>query len=164
MAINYGKKFEQKLKQDWLKVPNSDITRLYDTTNGFKSISNVSDFIAYIFPFMYYIEAKSTQGNTFPLSRLTQADKLIEKKDRLGVNPGAMIWFRDHNRVCFLPIEEYIRLIDSDYKSVNIKMLDDNSFNVYEIPGELKRTFIDSDYSIMKDIAQKKLDNMLNKS
>lgn len=91
MANNYGKKFEAKFKEDFKKVPGADITRLYDTTNGFKSISNVSDFIGYIFPFQYYLEAKSTQGNTFSLSKLTQADKLKEKQGILGVNAGVVI-------------------------------------------------------------------------
>ena len=54
MASNYGKQFERKFKEDWQKVDNSDITRLYDITNGFKSISNVSDFIGYIYPSLYY--------------------------------------------------------------------------------------------------------------
>ena len=72
MAANDGKKFEEKLKTDFLKIPGSTIDRLYDTTNGFKSISQVSDFIGYVYPFIFYLEAKSTQGNTFPFGRLTQ--------------------------------------------------------------------------------------------
>lgn len=162
MAVDYGKQFEQKLKEDWLKIPNSSITRLYDVTNGFKSISNVSDFIGYIYPFIYYLEAKSTQGNTFPLGRLTQKDELIKKKDILGSNPGVIIWFRDHFKVCYVPIEEFIRLEENGYKSVNVKMIGDKNFNVFEIPGKLKRIFIDSDYTILNKIAQEKFDKMVN--
>ena len=161
MAERYGKKFEAKLKQDWLKVDNSDITRLYDPTNGFKLISNISDFVGYIYPFMFYLEAKTTKENTFALSKLTQADKLKEKQGIPGVNSGVIIWFRKHNKVCYVPIEEYVRLEQLKYKSVNVKMIGDPNFNVYEIPGTLKRTFIDSDYSIMKDIAQQKFNKMI---
>ena len=60
-----------------------------------------------------------------------------------------------------MPIEEYVRLEQLKYKSVNVKMIGDPNFNVYEIPGTLKRTFIDSDYSIMKDIAQQKFNKMI---
>lgn len=162
MSNNYGKAFEKKFKEDWLKVPNSDITRLYDITNGFKSISNVSDFIGYIFPFIYYLECKSTQGNTFPLGRLTQNFELSKKMGKLGENPGVIIWFIDHQKVCYVPIEEIKRLESLDYKSVNVKMIGDSNFNVYEIPGKPKRTFIDSDYSIMKDIAMEKFKKMVS--
>lgn len=157
MASNDGKKFEQKLKQDWLKVPNADITRLYDTTNGFKSISNVSDFIGYIYPYLFYIECKSTQGNTFPFSRLTQLEKLAKKIGIKGVNPGAIIWFKDHNKVCWVPADEFVRLQNLNYKSINVKMIGDSQFKVYNIPGEIKRTFIDSDYSILRDIAEQRI-------
>lgn len=163
MANNYGKKFESKFKEDFRKIPGADLTRLYDTTNGFKSISNVSDFIGYMYPFIYYLEIKSTQGNTFALSKLTQADKLKEKQGILGVNAGVVIWFIDHKRVCYVPIEEYCRLEDNGYKSVNIKMVGDPLFKVYEIPGILKRTFIDSDYTVLKDIAYEKYISMINK-
>ena len=156
MASNDGKKFEQKLKQDWLKIPDADITRLYDTTNGYKSISNVSDFIGYIYPYMFYIECKSTQGNTFPFSKLTQLDKLIEKLGIKGVNPGVVIWFKEHNKVCWTPVDEIVRLQGLNYKSINVKMIDNIDFKVYNIPSELRRTFMDSDYSILKSIAEQK--------
>ena len=157
MATNLGKKFEAKLKEDWLKIQDADITRLYDIMSGYKSISNVSDFIGYIYPYMYYLEAKSTQGNTFPLSRLTQKDELIKKDGKKGINPGVIIWFIDHAKVCYVPIKEIVRLEANNYKSVNVKYIGDPSFNIYEIPGKLRRVFVDSDYSILKDIAEAKL-------
>lgn len=91
MANNYGKAFEAKFKEDFKKIPGADLTRLYDTTNGYKSISNVSDFVCYLFPFEYYLEVKSIQGNTYNLSKLRQADKLKEKQGILGVNAGVII-------------------------------------------------------------------------
>lgn len=91
MSENYGKAFEAKLKEDFKKIPGADLTRIYDVTMGFKSISNISDFIAYMYPFMFYLEAKSTLGNTFNLKKLTQADKLKEKQGIPGVNAGVII-------------------------------------------------------------------------
>ena len=59
MANNKGKAFEAKFKKDFLAtVPNSTIDRLYDTTNGYKAISNISDFIGYSFPTIFYLECK----------------------------------------------------------------------------------------------------------
>lgn len=92
MANNLGKKFEQKFKLDFLKtVKNSTIDRLYDTTNGYKTIANISDFIGYSEPNIYYLECKSHLGNTFPLANLTQYDKLAEKVGIPGVRAGVVI-------------------------------------------------------------------------
>ena len=42
MAVNKGKQFEERFKKDWLEsFPNSTITRLYDNTSGYLSISNI---------------------------------------------------------------------------------------------------------------------------
>lgn len=42
MTINYGKKFEERFKIDWIKsFPHSTIVRLYDNVSGYLSISNI---------------------------------------------------------------------------------------------------------------------------
>lgn len=71
MAVNRGKQFEAKFKEDFLKIPDSTIDRLYDSVSGYKSVSNISDFIAYVFPNIFYVECKSHEGNTFPFVKLT---------------------------------------------------------------------------------------------
>ena len=43
MAKNYGKEFEQKFKEDFLKLEDSTIDRLYDTMNGYKSIKQLNN-------------------------------------------------------------------------------------------------------------------------
>lgn len=61
-----GKKFEAKFKKDFLAtVPNPSLDRLYDTTSGYKAISNISDFIGYSYPVIMYLECKSHLGNTW---------------------------------------------------------------------------------------------------
>lgn len=72
-------------------MPSSTIDRLYDPTSGYLSISNISDFIAYNYPNIFYIETKSHKGNTFPLSNLTQYDKLVLKIGIKGVRAGVVI-------------------------------------------------------------------------
>ena len=158
MAVNYGKKFELKMKADFLKsFPKGTIDRIYDTTMGYKKISNVSDFIAYNYPFSYYLECKSTLSGTFNIGKLTQKDKLKAKMGIKGINAGVIIWFITKEKVCYVPIEEIDRLEKSGYKSVNSKMIGDKGFNVFEIPSELRVTFMDSNYSILDEIAKEKL-------
>ena len=65
---NYGKKFEQIFRNDFLKsVPNSTIDRLYDSMSGFKAISNISDFIGYSYPHIFYLDCKTHIGVSIPL-------------------------------------------------------------------------------------------------
>lgn len=130
--------------------------------SGFKSVSNISDFIGYQYPYIFFLEAKSTQGNTFPLARLTQANELRKVENKLGVNAGIILWFRDHAKVVYCPIEEYDRLEKIGCKSINIKMVGDKDYNIYEIPGKLKRLFVDCDYTVMKTIAEEKYNKMIN--
>lgn len=152
MSDNLGKKFEQKFKEDFAQsFPNGTIDRLYDVTLGYKTISQVCDFIGYDYPNIMYLECKTIKGNTFPLSNLTQYDKLIEKKDVKGAIVGAVIWFYEHDKVVFVPIKTFEKLKDDDKKSVNIKYLENKLYNIIEIPSIKKRIFMDSDYAILKE-------------
>lgn len=150
MKQNLGKKFEEKFKNDWLKIPNSSIDRLYDTMNGYKTISQVSDFIGYVFPNIFYLECKSINGNTFPITNLTQYNKLVKKVGIKGVRVGVVIWYKEHERVIYVPISTLTQMIKDGKKSVNIKEID--NYRIIEIPSKVRRTFLDSDYSVLLDL------------
>ncbi len=92
MANNKGKAFEAKFKNDFLKsISNSTIDRLYDSTSGYKTISNISDFIGYKEPNIMYLECKSHLGNVWNFANLTQYDKLKEKVGIPGVRVGVVL-------------------------------------------------------------------------
>lgn len=74
-----------------LTMPNSTIDRLYDSTSGYKTISNISDFIGYSYPNIYYLECKSHLGNTWNFVNFTQYDKLKEKVGIPGVRAGVVL-------------------------------------------------------------------------
>ena len=151
MSDNLGKKFEQKFKEDFiLSFPGGTIDRLYDITLGYKTISQVCDFIGYCYPNIFYLECKTIKGNTFPLSNLTQYEKLLAKRNVTGAITGAVIWFYEHDKVVFVPIKTFERLKIDGKKSVNIKYLENKLYNIIEIPSIKKRVFMDSDYSILK--------------
>lgn len=152
--MNIGKQFEQKFKEDFLKIPGSTIDRLYDTMYGYKTISQISDFIGYVFPNILYIECKEHKGNTFPLSNLTQYSKLKEKVGIPGVRAGVIIWFSDHDKILYVPISTITKMIECDKKSVNIKDLNDDKFIIYNIPVVKKRVFLNADYSVLKNLKE----------
>lgn len=153
MAINKGKKFEEKFKEDFLRtVPNCSLDRLYDSVSGFKSISNISDFIGYSKPNIMYLECKTHKGNTFPLTNLSQYDKLVAKVGIPGVRVGVVIWFEDHDRVIYVPINTITQLKNDDKKSVNIRKIEDEGYKIINIPSTKRRVYLDSDYSVLLNL------------
>ena len=81
MALNRGKQFEQKLVVDWKNtMPDSSLDRLYDTMNGYKSITNISDFIGYSYPNIFYLECKTHKGASIPFEMRVLFDRFCEDK------------------------------------------------------------------------------------
>ena len=152
MAINRGKQFEQKFKEDWSKsFPNTFILRLPDQVSGYKFASaNICDYICFDGKKLYLIECKSHKGTTFPFSCLRQYDKLICYKDKENIIAGCIVWYTDFDKVIFAPISTIEQMIKDNKKSINIKDID--KYNIIVIPSIKKRVFLDSDYTILKNI------------
>ena len=105
MAQNRGKKFEQKLKEDFSKVCGSFIYRIPDIVNGHKTTSqNPCDFFGYVKPLMFMIEAKSINGNTFPITNFTQYERMKAYRGIPGLRRGVVIWFIEHQKVLYVPV------------------------------------------------------------
>ena len=148
MSTNYGKAFEQKFKKDFLKtVPNSTIDRLYDTMSGYKAISQISDYIGYSFPNIFYMECKSHKGASIPFDNITQYSKLLQKVGIPGVRAGVVLWLIDKDVVYYIPISTIKQMKKDGKKSVGISAVD--NYNIIEIPSVKKRVFMDSDYSVL---------------
>ena len=121
--------------------------RLFDTTSGFKGISNVGDFICYKYPNVYLIDCKSSQGNTLNFSMVRQYDLMIQYANITGVKVGIIWWAIDHDKVIWIPIQTFIELKNEGKKSFNIKLLESNDYEFLVLPSKKLRTFMDTDYS-----------------
>ena len=153
MPLNKGKAWEAKFRSDWSKsFPNGTIDRLYDPTNGYIAISNVSDFIGYDYPLIFYTELKSHKGNTFPFTCLPQYEKLTAKVGIKGVRAGVVLWMIDHDLVLYVPISTITKMKNDGKKSINIKDID--NYHIIKIPGVKKRVFIECDYRCLKDLEE----------
>lgn len=152
MNINRGKQFEQKFREDFLKIPGVSLDRLYDQVSGMYGVRNICDFIVYHYPNIFYLELKSHIGNTFPLSNLSQFDKLLTKTGIGGVRVGVIIWFIDHDKIYYVPISTIKKMKDDGKKSVNIKDID--TYRIIDIPSNKKRVFLDSDYSVLFNLQE----------
>lgn len=152
MAVNRGKQWETKLKEDFSKLSGAYIYRVPDNMSGYKGITGISDFIGYKFPKIFFIEAKTVLGNTFPLTNFTQYDKLMTVPDEKGIHKGVMIWFQDHQDVVYVPVSTITKMKADGKKSVNIKKIDEEGYEYLRIPSVQKRVFLDSDYSVLLDL------------
>ena len=150
MSLNKGKQFESKFKEDWLKtVPNSSIDRLYDQVSGYKFLSNISDFIGYSYPNIFYLECKTIKGKSFPFANLSQYEKLTAKVGIKGVRAGVVIWFYEYDKVLYIPISTITQMKKENKKSLNIDLINKEKYRILDIPSTKKRVFMDSDYSVL---------------
>lgn len=152
MANNRGKQFEAKFKSDFINsfpAKTCSIDRLYDSMSGYVSISNISDFIGYKQPHIFYLECKSHEGASFPFSCLSQYDKLIEKVGIPGVRAGVVIWLIDKDKLIYLPIATVTKIKAQGVQSFNPDKWDPTEYKYVNIPFVKKRVFLEGDYSIL---------------
>ena len=152
MSIDYGKKFEERFKLDWVNSTGGVIVRLYDNTSGYLSISNVSDYICYKYPNIFFIECKSHKGSSIPFSAITQYDKLIKFSNIFGVRSGVVLWLYEKDIVLYIPVIVIKQLKDIGEKSVGIRHLDE--YDIIKIPSEKLRVFMKSDYSVLLSLKE----------
>ena len=142
MAIS-GKAFEEQFKENWKKsFPEGDITRLYDVTGGYLNVSNVSDFIGYSYPNMFYIECKVHKGASIPFTNITQYDKLLKKSGIKGVRAGVVLYLYEKFKVLYIPVKTI------EQKSVGLKAIEEG-YRIIEIPSTKLKVFMDSDYTVL---------------
>ncbi len=153
MGINRGKQFEAKFKEDWSRTMSRCIDRIYDQVSGMKTISNISDFIAFRSPCIFYLECKTTNDNTFNFAKLTQYDKLIVKSGcgEKGVRVGVVLWFVNHDRVIYVPVKTIQKMKEDGLKSINIGKISHEEYRFFDIPSKKLRVFLESDYSVLKN-------------
>lgn len=155
---NRGKQFESTFKKDWVRTfPNSFCLRLPDQQSGYYGTSkNICDFICYAEGLLFLLELKSIHGNTFPLANLGQYTHLLPMVGKPGVRAGVIIWFVEHDKVCYVPISTITKLKFDNKKSVNVKYLDSDEYDIVTIPSKKLRVFLTSDYSSLTKLEEGK--------
>lgn len=147
--VNRGKDFENVVLKAFENLKDVSIDRLIDPMGGYKGVRNISDYIIYRKPYELYLECKTCYGNTLPFSNITQNQwiGMLNKSGIDGCIAGVMIWFIDHNRTIFIPIQVLETAQILGLKSVNIKHLDEDVWdgNYYDIQGTKKRIFFEYD-------------------
>lgn len=138
MATTAGKRAENKIKE-WLNRPEDGycFDRIPDQLGGYYGSANVSDFLCFKSPYMFYIESKETQSDNFAFGRLSdiQYYGMLEKSKVENVFGIVIILFSEHHRAFIFKIQDidnYVRV--QEKKSVNIKKIDSWTIPYVEIP------------------------------
>lgn len=147
--VNRGKQFETQFANNWKKCfPKTFIFRLKDDTSRHKgSARNPCDFFCMPKDKLFMIETKTHYGNTFPFADFPQYESMLTYRGCSNLIIGVVIWFIDHDRVIFVPLDTVTKMMQDGCKSVNIRKLD--GYDYIEIPSKKKRVLMDSDYSIL---------------
>lgn len=153
MAItSLGKKWEEKFKKTWAEqFPNNFLYRLPDQQSMYKGYSsNPCDFFAMMPSELLLIECKEHKGNTFPFSAFRQYDTMVSVSKYKSLVCGLLIWFSEHGKVVWCPIEEVQRIKEElGAKSINVKMIGDPNYKLIEVPCRIPRTFPECDFKYL---------------
>ena len=151
---NYGKSFEVKFKQDWLKrFTNSFLLRLNDQVSGYKFTSvNICDFIGFTDGKLYLLECKSHGGASVPFDVISQYDKLKRYSGMKDIRAGVVVWLYEKDKCFYVPVKTITKLMNENQKSVGIRHI--GTEDIIEIPSVKKRVFMDSDYSILTELPE----------
>lgn len=95
------------------------------------------------------IECKSCYGNTFNFGKLSQYESLVSYKDCYKTKPAVVLWFIDHGRVFYFPVQTIMKMKQDGCKSININKLD--GYYYIEVPSRKKIINLDSDYYCIID-------------
>lgn len=140
MGKNRGKQFEAEIKKAFEHSAETHyLLRLYDPGFGFKSVKNFADFVLFVSPYLFFLECKSTDGGTFNFTQITdnQIEGLYKAHLIHKVMAGVIVWFKEKDFTCFIPIQEIARWKKLGYKSIAYNSID--SLHHIVLSGEKRR-------------------------
>ena len=153
MPVNRGVDFEHKFKEDWLRsFPNSLCYKIPNQLSGFLLVNNFADYLCFFGEKLYFIDCKSHNGASFPLEKFPQFDRLNPLKNIPNMVTGFVLWLYDKDTVTFIPTYTVEKLKKDGKKSINPKTIDRELYYIVDIPSKKLRTFMQSDYSVMRDV------------
>lgn len=124
--INDGKPFEQRVEKNFKKY-GICYDRIHDQMSGLKGSTNICDYIAYLYPNIYYIECKSCSADKFNMLSMIRENQwkgLLDKDIIPGTRAGYLVWMSKYKQLYWLSAFS----ADIWYKS-GIKSLSIEDFN-----------------------------------
>ena len=69
-----------------------------------------------------------------------------------GVRTGVVLWLYEKDKVFYIPTSTLSQLKSDGEKSIGLRHVD--KYNMIEIPSTKRRVFMDSDYSVLKNLKE----------
>ena len=143
--MSLAKNFENLVREQLNEIDNVFVMRLADNMSGFSGQNNPSDLIMYKEPTLYFLELKTTKGNTLPFSNIRDNQfngiyDAVKKAD--GIAGGLLVWYYEKDVTLYFPIELVHKRKAEGNKSLR---LDDTE--ALAIQGKKKRTYFTYDFS-----------------
>lgn len=146
---NRGKGFEARILQGFKKYSKEiSSDRFHDPQAGYAGVRTFCDFVAYMKPYLFYLECKSITENSINFNSGITANQwlgLEEKSGCSGVISGFIVWFIDYRLTVYVSVKEMLRLRATGVKALNIKHLRNNDVAWVSIPGIQKQIYMDYD-------------------
>lgn len=147
MRQNRGKQFEDKVQTQLNALPDVHCERLYDVTSGYARQTTPSDFIVYKYPYMIFLECKSTHDASIPIKNLIQQERIQERLGKKGIYGYFLIWYIDKKKT-FLVNSNYVEKMKSAVKSFNYTTLESQAGtkDIILVPAKYPRVFGQYDF------------------
>lgn len=113
------------------------VTRLYDTTNGFRGVANPCDYIAATEFGTVFLELKTTIETSLSFNSITENQWFqLSRAERCKFSlAGILVYFQKHEKIIWYPISTLEEVKQSGVKSVN-----PNFIKGYEVAYKKRRT------------------------
>lgn len=133
-----GKMFEEDFFENAKELDSQAlVTRLYDTTNGFRGVANPCDYIAATEFGTVFLELKTTIETSLSFNNITENQWFqLSRAERCKFSlAGILVYFQKHEKIIWYPILTLEEVKQSGVKSVN-----PNFIKGYEVAYKKRRT------------------------
>lgn len=133
-----GKMFEEDFFENAKELDSQAlVTRLYDTTNGFRGVANPCDYIAATEFGTVFLELKTTIETSLSFNNITENQWFqLSRAERCKFSlAGILVYFQKHEKIIWYPISTLEQIKQSGVKSVN-----PNFIEGYEVAYKKRRT------------------------
>ena len=113
------------------------VTRLYDTTNGFRGVANPCDYIAATEFGTVFLELKTTIETSLSFNNITENQWFqLSRAERCKFSlAGILVYFQKHEKIIWYPISTL-----EEIKQAGIKSVNPNFIEGYEVAYKKRRT------------------------
>ena len=133
-----GKMFEEDFFENAKELDSQAlVTRLYDTTNGFRGVANPCDYIAATEFGTVFLELKTTIETSLSFNNITENQWFqLSRAERCKFSlAGILVYFQKHEKIIWYPISTLEEVKQSGVRSVN-----PNFIKGYEVAYKKRRT------------------------